>query len=163
MTVETTVDNRANVVRAAATGSVALQAGAAEHYDASAIERDRAAATALEIGSDQVHLVVENEYYRVYSGNGSGGVAVVDRFGAIALAEEGSIVTCPAPAFLGELTTRFRRRRGAWNCDLAPARVDPRGIAMLDLSGAHTLEEIAAAAERLLAEEPAPAVAVIAR
>jgi len=34
---------------------------------------------------------------------------------------------------------------------------------MLDLSGAHTLDEIVAAAERLLAEEPAPAVAVIAR
>ena len=164
MTVETTVDNRANVVRAAATGSVALQAGAAEHHDASAVERDRAAATALEIGSDQVHLVVENEYYRVYSGNGSGGVAVVDRFGAIALAEEGSIVTCPAPAFLGELASAV----SAASRQLGIATLLPRvsilaGSRMLDLSGAHTLEEIAAAAERLLAEEPAPAVAVIAR
>ena len=34
-------------------------------------------------------MVTENDYYRVYSGNGSGGVAVVDRFGAIALAEDG--------------------------------------------------------------------------
>ena len=81
VTVETKVDNRANVVRAAATGSVALQAGAAEHHDASSEERDRAAATALEIGTEHVQLVAENEYYRVYSGNGSGGVAVVDRFG----------------------------------------------------------------------------------
>jgi len=164
VTVETTVDNRANVVRAAATGSVALQAGAAEHHDASAMERDHAAAAALEIGNDQVHLVVENEYYRVYSGNGSGGVAVVDRFGAIALAEEGSIVTCPAPAFLGELTSAV----SAASRQLGVASLLPRvsivaGSRMLDLSGAHTLDEIVAAAERLLAEEPAPAVAVIAR
>jgi hypothetical protein len=158
------VDNAANVVRAAATGSVALQAGAAEHYDASDEERDLAAATALEVGRDHVHLVAENEYYRVYSGNGSGGVAVIDRFGAIALAEEGRIVSGAAPAFLDDLETAV----AAASRQLGIATLLPRvsilaGSRMLDLSGAHTLEEIATAAERLLAEEPEPAVAVIAR
>ena len=73
---ETKVDNSANVIRATATGSVALQTGAAEHHDASDEERDLAAATALEVGREHVRLVVENEYYRVYSGNGSGSTQV---------------------------------------------------------------------------------------
>ena len=73
-------------------------------------------------------------------------------------------MTCPAPAFLGELTSAV----SAASRQLGIATLLPRvsilaGSRMLDLSGAHTLEEIAAAAERLLAEEPAPAVAVIAR
>ena len=164
VTVETKVDNAANVVRAAATGSVALQAGAAEHHDASDDERDLAAATVLDIGRDHLHVVAENEYYRVYSGNGSGGVAVVDRFGAIALAEEGRIVSGAAPAFLDDLEAAV----AAASRQLGIATLLPRvsilaGSRMLDLSGAHTFEEIATAAERLLAEEPEPAVAVIAR
>ncbi len=164
VTVETKVDNAANVVRATATGSVALQAGAAEHHDASVDERDLAAATALDVGRDHVHLVAENEYYRVYSGNGSGGVAVVDRFGAIALAEEGRIVSGAAPAFLDDLeaaVTSASRQLGI--ATLLPRVSILAGSRMLDLSGAHTLEEIASAAERLLAEESEPAVAVIAR
>jgi N-methylhydantoinase A/oxoprolinase/acetone carboxylase beta subunit len=164
VTVETKVDNSANVIRATATGSVALQTGAAEHHDASDEERDLAAATALEVGREHVRLVVENEYYRVYSGNGSGSVAVVDRFGAIALAEEGRVVSGPSDAFLDDLraaVTSASRQLGV--ATLLPRVSILGGSRMLDLSGAHTLEEIAAAAERLLAEEPHPAVAVIAR
>ena len=164
VTVETKVDNDANVVRATATGSVALQAGAAEHHDASDEDRDLAAAAALDVARDHVHLVVENEYYRVYSGNGSGGVAVVDRFGAIALAEEGRIVSGAAQSFLDELQVAV----ASASRQLGVATLLPRvsilaGSRMLDLSGAHTLEEIAAAAERLLSEESEPAVAVVAR
>jgi N-methylhydantoinase A/oxoprolinase/acetone carboxylase beta subunit len=164
VTVETKVDNEANVVRAAATGSVALQAGAAEHHDATDDEREVAAATALDVGREHVQVVTQSEYYRVYSGNGTGGVAVVDRFGAIALAEEGRIVTGAAPSFLSELEDAVL----AASRQLGVATLLPRvsilaGSRMLDLSGAHTLGEIAAAAERLLAEEPGPAVAVIAR
>jgi N-methylhydantoinase A/oxoprolinase/acetone carboxylase beta subunit len=164
VTVETKVDNAANLIRAAATGSVALQAGAAEHEDASDEERALAAAAALEIGRDHLRTVAENDFYRVYSGNGAGGVAVVDRFGAIALAEEAEVVSGAAPAFLDDL----HRAVTAASRQLGIATLLPRvsilaGSRMLDLSGAHTLDEIAAAAERLLAEEPEPAVAVIAR
>ena len=52
VTVETKVDNAAHVIRATATGSVALQTGAAEHHDASDEERDLAAANALEVGRE---------------------------------------------------------------------------------------------------------------
>jgi N-methylhydantoinase A/oxoprolinase/acetone carboxylase beta subunit len=164
VTVETKVDNAANLVRAAATGSVALEAGAAEHNDASDDARELAAAAVLDVARDHVHLVAENEYYRVYSGNGTGGVAVVDRFGAIALAEEGTIVSGAASDFLDDLRTAV----SAASRQLGVATLLPRvsilaGSRMLDLSGAHTLEEIAAAAERLLGEEPEPAVAVVAR
>jgi N-methylhydantoinase A/oxoprolinase/acetone carboxylase beta subunit len=164
VTVETKVDNAALVVRATATGSVALQAGAAEQHEASDEERHRAAAAALELGGDHVRMVTENDYYRVYSGNGSGGVAVVDRFGAIALAEDGHIVSSPADAFLDDL----HRAVASASTQLGVATLLPRvsilaGSRMLDLSGAHTLDEISAAAARLLAEEPEPAVAIIAR
>jgi len=164
VTVETKVDNEAFVVRATATGSVALQAGAAEHHEASDEERHRAAAAALEIGADHVRMVVQNDFYRVYSGNGSGGVAVVDRFGAIALAEDGHIVSSPAGAFLDDL----HRAVASASTQLGVATLLPRvsilaGSRMLDLSGAHTLDDITAAAARLLAEEPEPAVAIVAR
>ncbi len=164
VTVETKVDNATNLIRAAATGSVALQAGAAEHHDASDDERDLVAATALDIGRDQLRTVAESEFYRVYSGNGAGGVAVVDRFGAIALAEHAQVVSGAAPAFLDDLHGAVT----AASTQLGVATLLPRvsilaGSRMLDLSGAHTIDEIAAAAERLLAEEAEPAVAVIAR
>ena len=129
VTVETKVDNSANVVRAAATGSVALQTGAAEHHDASDEERDRAAATALEIGREHVHLVAENEYYRVYSGNGSGGVAVVDRFGAIALAEEGRVVSGPPARSSTTSRCGLVRLEAARRRNVAATRLDPRGLA----------------------------------
>ena len=70
----------------------------------------------------------------------------------------------PSDAFLDDLraaVTSASRQLGV--ATLLPRVSILGGSRMLDLSGAHTLEEIAAAAERLLAEEPEPAVAVIAR
>jgi len=165
VTVETSVDNEANVVRAVATGSVALQAGAADHRDASDDERDAVAAAALEVGAGHLSLVASNEYYRVYSGNGFGGVAIVDRFGAVALADGAEEL------IVGERTDfveRLERAVAASSRQLGVATMLPRvsivaGSRMVDLSSAHSLAEITRAAGKMLEDHPDIAVAVIAR
>ena len=73
-------------------------------------------------------------------------------------------MSSPADAFLDDL----HRAVASASTQLGVATLLPRvsilaGSRMLDLSGAHTMDEIAAAAARLLAEEPEPAVAIIAR
>jgi hypothetical protein len=73
-------------------------------------------------------------------------------------------VTGAAPTFLDDLY----RAVTAASTQLGVATLLPRvsiiaGSRMIDLSSAHTMDEIAAAATRLVAEEPEPAVAVIAR
>jgi hypothetical protein len=165
VSVETKVDNDAFVIRAIATGSVALQAGAAEHHEASDEERDLAAASALELGRESLTMVAANDYYRVYSGNGAGGVAVVDRYGAIALADEAEeVVVGESPEFVDDL----RRAVGSASRQLGVATMLPRvsilsGSRMVDLSSSHTIDEIADAAEKLLSDRRELAVAVIAR
>jgi N-methylhydantoinase A/oxoprolinase/acetone carboxylase beta subunit len=165
VTVETQVDNTANVIRAVATGSVALQAGAADHLEASDEDRDAAAGAALDQDPARLTLIAANEYYRVYSGNGSGGVAIVDRFGAVALADGAEeVVVGDSPTFLPEL----ERAVAAASRQLGVATMLPRvsimaGSRMVDLSSARSLDEIARSAERLLADYPDLAVAVIGR
>ena len=153
------------MIRAVATGAVALQAGAAEHLEAVDDERDHAAAAALELGREHLTMVAANDYYRVYSGNGAGSVAVVDRFGAIALADEAEeLVIGESPAFVPDL----RRAIGSASRQLGVATMLPRvsilsGSRMVDLSSSHTIDQIADAAEKLLLDRPELAVAVIAR
>ncbi len=165
VSVETTVDNTAHLVRAVATGSVALQTGAADHHEASDHERDRAAASALDLEHAQLQMVAANEHYRVYTGNGHGGVAVVDRFGAIALADPAQqIVIGDPPSFIPDL----RHAIASASRQLGVATLLPRvsilsGSRIVDLSSAHTIDEIAATAKKLLGDRPDLAVAVIAR
>jgi N-methylhydantoinase A/oxoprolinase/acetone carboxylase beta subunit len=165
VTVETIVDNQSNVIRAVATGSVALQAGAADHREASDEERIAAAAAALELERDQLEIVAANEFYRVYSGNGAGGVAVVDRYGAIALADQAEqIVVGERQTFMPDL----QRAVASASRQLGVATMLPRvsilaGSRMVDLSSAHSLADISKAAEKMLDDHPELAVAVIAR
>jgi N-methylhydantoinase A/oxoprolinase/acetone carboxylase beta subunit len=165
VTVETIVDNTANVIRAVATGSVALQAGAADHREASDEERIAAAAAALELERDQLEIVAGNEFYCVYSGNGAGGVAVVDRYGAVALADQAEqIVVGERQTFMPDL----ERAVASASRQLGVATMLPRvsilaGSRMIDLSSAHSLADISKAAGKMLEDHPELAVAVIAR
>ena len=88
VTVVTAADAAGDVVRAVATGAVALESGAAGRAPLGDEERAAAAGAALAIDPRRLGLVAANEFYRVYSENGSGRVAVVDTLGAVPIAEE---------------------------------------------------------------------------
>ena len=88
VTVETAFDTRDNVLRAVATGAVALEVGAADREPAGEETRLRAAADALGLEPGALQLIAETGFYQVYSENGSGRVAAIDGLGAVALAED---------------------------------------------------------------------------
>lgn len=165
VTTETVIDGDAHLVRAIATGAVALQAGAADHREAGEQELDAAAAVALGLEPADVALSLANDYYRVYSGNGSGRAAVVDRYGAVALAEQrADLVVGERDTFIADLEAAV----SAASRQLGVATLLPRvtivsGARLLDLSGAHRIEEIVASARRALEQASEPAAGVVAR
>jgi N-methylhydantoinase A len=165
VTVETSYDPGAGVVRATATGAVALEAGAASREPTPEPALLDAAASALEVPGESLNLVASNDFYRVYSENGSGRVAVIDTLGGVALAEQARRV------LVGEgdqLATRLRDEVAAATINLGVASMLPRvslvcGARILDMSDARRAEEILAAAERALADHGGTAVAVVTR
>jgi hypothetical protein len=165
VSVETAYEPGTGLVRATATGAVALEAGAARRETTTEPALLDAAASVLEVPGETLELVVRNDFYSVYSENGSGRVAVVDRMGGVALAEDAKRV------LVGEgdqLTARLRDEVDAATVNLGVATMVPRvslvcGARILDMSDARRGEEILAAAERALADHDGPAVAVLAR
>jgi N-methylhydantoinase A/oxoprolinase/acetone carboxylase beta subunit len=165
VTVETAFDAREGVLRAVATGAVALEVGAAEREPAGDEDRLQAAARALGLETEALHLVAETGYYRVYSENGSGRVAAIDGLGAVALAEDARRVLA---ATGDELIEELRREVEAATRNLGVATLLPRvslvcGSQILDLSDARRAEDVAIAAARTLAGHTGTAVAVITR
>ncbi len=165
VTVETAFDARENVLRAVATGAVALEVGAAEREPAGDEARLRAAADALELEPAALQLIAETGFYRVYSENGSGRVAAVDGLGAVALAENARrVLAANGPELVESSCARSRRRRGTSaspRCCRASSLVC--GSRILDLSDARRPEDVAAAAARSLDGHSGTAVAVVAR
>ncbi len=165
VTVETAYDAREGVLRAVATGAVALEVGAAEREPADAGQRLRAAADALGIDPAALSLVAETGYYNVYSESGSGRVAAVDGLGAVALAEDArSVVTAAGPELVERLLAEVR----AATTNLGVATLLPRvslvcGSRILDLSDARRPEDVALAAARGLEGQTGTAVAVVGR
>ncbi|MGH3070980.1 MAG: hydantoinase/oxoprolinase family protein [Gaiellaceae bacterium] len=165
VTVETVHDPRENVLRAVATGAVALEAGAADREPAGDEERLRAAASALGLEPDALELVAATGFYNVYSENGSGRVAAVDGVGAVALAEDARRVVAAAG---DDLVRQLRREVELATRNLGVATLLPRvslvcGSRILDLSDARHPDEVVLAAERTLAGQTGTAVAVVAR
>ena len=165
VTVETAYDRAEGVLRAVATGAVALETGAADREPADDDARLRAATEALGLGADELELVAATDFYRVYSENGSGRVAAVDPLGAVALAEDAHRVLVGEGA---DLVESLRREALSAARNLGVATLMPRislvcGSRILDLSDARRVDEVAEAAERALQEHPGPAVAVVAR
>ena len=164
ITVETVYDEADRILRAVATGAAALETGAVGAEPADDRRRLEAAADALELTPADLTLLAANDFYRVFSENGSGRVAVVDARAAIPVAEDARCV------FAGEGTEFLDRLRVALRehtRELGVATMLPRvvlvtGSRILDLSDARRPEDVLTAAERAL-DAPGTAVAVLAR
>ncbi len=165
VTVETAYDAREGVLRAVATGAVALEVGAADREPAGAEQRLRAAADALGLEPGALDLVAETGYYNVYVDRASGLVAAVDGLGAVALAEDARSVVAASGS---ELVARLLEEVEAATRNFGVATLLPRvslvcGSRILDLSDARRPEDVALAAERGLEGQTGTAVAVVGR
>jgi N-methylhydantoinase A/oxoprolinase/acetone carboxylase beta subunit len=161
--VETAYDAKHQLLRAIATGAVALETGAATRLRLRPPERHAAAADALRVEVDALSLLASNDFYCVYSENGSGRVAVVDELGLVPVAERARHIFAGRGA---EFVERLRKELQSSSLHLGVATMLPRvllvcGSRILDLSDARRAEEILAAAERALAEHEDRAVAVV--
>jgi len=161
--VETRYDTQRNQVRAVATGAVALESGAAGRAPVDEPTQHRAAARALGVTIDDVQLLATTDYYRVYSENGSGPVAVVDGLGTVPLAERARrVMTGPKHAVLASLGDAVAES----TLQLGVGNVLPRvalvcGSRIVDASDARRAEDILTTAQTALADHDGPAVAVI--
>jgi len=161
--VETRYEPRETLVRALATGAVALERGAAQREPVDEPARIRAAARALGISEREIELVARTEYFHVYSENGSGPVAVVDGLGSVPLAEHAKrVIAGRAEQLLEELAGAVDES----TTNLGVAAILPRvalicGSRILDLSEARRPAEIIAQARAGLAGTTGPAVAVV--
>src|SRR6478672_2439238 len=161
--VETFFEARDGLLRAVATGAVALESGAASREPVDEPAQLRAAAGALGMAEDGLQVVARNDFYRVFCENGAGAVAVVDGLGSVALAENAKRVIADAPAVLLERLT-VAVDDGAVN--LGVATLLPRvaivcGPHLVDLSDARRAEDIVAGARAVLDGHDGTAVAVI--
>jgi N-methylhydantoinase A/oxoprolinase/acetone carboxylase beta subunit len=162
VTVETTYQAREGILRATATGSTALETGAADREPVDETAQLRAAAAALRIEAGRLSVAGATDFYRVFSENGSGGVAVVDARGAVPLAVSARRVLVGR----GEgLLAQLGEAVGGATMHLGVATVPPRvavisGPHILDLSTARRPEDIISGA-RLALDGERPAVAVV--
>src|SRR4051812_10478883 len=103
--VETAFEPRGGLLRAVATGAVALESGAAERERIDEATQLRTAADVLGLEEAELELVAQNDFYRIFSENGSGRVAVVDGLGSVALSQDArAVLAADAPRLLEPLT-----------------------------------------------------------
>ena len=164
VSVETTYDKTDRVLRAVATGAVALETGAVRAEPVDEERKLQAAAHALDLTPDALSLLASNDFYRVFSENGSGRVAVVDARAAVPVAEDARSVFAGEG---GEFLERLRVELRDHTRELGVATMLPRvllvsGSRILDLSDARRAEDVLSAAERAL-DARGPAVAVLGR
>ena len=164
ITVETVYDKADRILRAVATGAAALETGAVGAEPADDRRRLEAAANALELTPADLTLLAANDFYRVFSENGSGRVAVVDARAAIPVAEDARCVFAGEGAeFLDRLRVELREHtRELGVATMLPRVVLVSGSRILDLSDARRPQDVLTAAERAL-DAPGTAVAVLAR
>ena len=164
ITVETTYDDADRMLRAVATGAAALETGAVGAEPADDRRRLEAAALALELSPTELTLLAANDFYQVFSENGSGRVAVVDARAAIPVDEDARCVFAGEGAeFLDRLRVELREHtRELGVATMLPRVVLVSGSRILDLSDARRPEDVLAAAERAL-DAQGTAVAVLAR
>ena len=161
--VETRFESREQILRAVATGALALEQGAAGRAAAAPDEQRRAASAALGLDGSALELVAENDFYRVFSGNGTGAVAVVDTHGSVPLARHAKRVIATDPAgLLEELPAALRDTTQ----NLGVAQLLPRvavvcGSRLVDLSDARHVEEVLSETAAVVEGAEGRAVAVI--
>lgn len=163
VTVETLYEHEADLIRAVATGAVALQSGAAGRPPADEPTCMGAAARALGRETSELELVTETDFYRVYSGNGKGGCAVVDGIGTVPLAEDASrVLHGDSGSLLDQLEPAVAEQSvNLGLAELAPRVVLVRGPSIIDLSDARSSDDILAAARDVLDDHEGHVVAVI--
>jgi hypothetical protein len=165
VSVEADYEPDEGLVRAVATGAVALESGAARREPVALEERRAAAADALDADRAGLEAAITTEFYAVFRGNRDGGAAVVDERGAVPLAERGAVlVEGNGPRFLERLSAAIEEAA----LNLGVVSMLPRvtvlaGPCLLDLSDARRAEEILAGAQEAIDEHPGPAVALVAR
>lgn len=167
VSIETHYDSEQGVLRAVATGAVALEAGSAGRRPASTERQRQAAARALASAEHALDQVAANDFYRVFTENGSGRVAVVDALGGVACSEESArrVLTGEGAEFLEQLSDAVDDA----SVNLGIGSLLPRvtilcGSRLADLSDARSPSEVTDAAARLIAEQTGEgAVAVVAR
>ena len=164
ITVETAYDEADRILRAVATGAAALETGAVGAEPADDRRRLEAAADALQLAPSDLTLLAANDFYRVFSENGSGRVAVVDARAAIPVAEDARCVFAgEGTEFLDRLRVELREHtRELGVATMLPRVVLVSGSRILDLSDARRPEDVLTAAERAL-DVPGTTVAVLAR
>jgi len=161
--VETFFEARDGLLRAVATGAVALESGAASREPVDEPAQLRAAAGALGMAEDGLQVVARNDFYRVFCENGAGAVAVVDGLGSVALAENAKRVIADDPCVLLE---RLIAAVDDGAVNLGVATLLPRvaivcGPHLVDLSDARRAEDIVSGARAVLDGHDGTAVAVI--
>ncbi|MGH2956370.1 MAG: hydantoinase/oxoprolinase family protein [Solirubrobacterales bacterium] len=166
VSVETAYEPDQGVIRAVATGAVALETQSARRRPVSAERQLGVAAETLSLSKESLELVAASDFYRVYSENGSGRVAVVDALGGVARSEVRARGVLAGEG--GEFLERLRRTVDDASISLGIAVTVPRvtvvcGAKLLDLSDARDADEIVAAAERAMREHRGEAVALVAR
>jgi hypothetical protein len=150
-------------VRAVATGAVALEIGAAERGRVAHEEQLRAACAALALEPERLGVVAHNDFYRVFSENGSGAVAVVDSHGSVAMADRAKrVIARDADELLEPLAEALDET----TMNLGVATILPRvalvcGSRLLDLSDARRPADVLGAAAAAVEGEDGSAVAVI--
>ncbi|HKP90898.1 MAG TPA: hypothetical protein VJT75_13105, partial [Thermoleophilaceae bacterium] len=143
--------------------AVALETGAAERRTAGEREQLRAASAALRLEPGRLGEIARNDFYRVFSENGSGGVAIVDSHGSVAMAETAKrVIARDADELLPPLAEALE----AATLRLGVATILPRvavlcGSRLLDLSDARRPDDVLGAAAALVDGEDGSAVAVI--
>ena len=164
--VETSFEPRAGILSSVATGAVALESGAAGRDPLDEPAQLRQAAAALGLAEHDLGVLLRSDFFRVFSENGSGRVAVVDGLGSIALAEDAKVVIADDCERLldrlGGEVSRATVNLGVG--ELLPRVAVIRGPHLVDLSAAHRAEDLIAGAREVLAEDDRPvepAVAVI--
>ena len=161
--VETFFEARDGLLRAVATGAVALESGAASREPVDEPAQLRAAACALGMAEHQLQVVARNDFYRVFCENGAGAVAVVDGLGSVALAENAKRVIA---SDAGDLVERLSDAVDDGAVNLGVATLLPRvaivcGPHIVDLSDARRAQDIVATARTVLEGHDGQAVAVL--
>jgi N-methylhydantoinase A/oxoprolinase/acetone carboxylase beta subunit len=161
--VETSFEARVGLLRSVATGAVALESGAAERPRASEPEQLEAALHALGLPAGGLQLIARSDFFRVFSENGSGRVAVVDGHGSVPFAEHAKRVIA---ASSGDLLAPLSEALDAGTVNLGVATLLPRvavvcGPHLVDLSDSRRPEDVLAGAQAVVEGRDEPAVAVI--
>jgi N-methylhydantoinase A/oxoprolinase/acetone carboxylase beta subunit len=164
VTVQATFEAREGVLRAVATGAVALESGAVTRDPLDEAGQRAVAAGVTGAPPESLRLVATTGYYRVFSDDGGSNVAVVDGLGAVPVAERAHRVVTGDDngkllAELGEAVAAGTRNLGV--ASLLPRVSVVAGAHVVDLSDSRRAEDILTGAAAALEGNAGPAVAVV--